>query len=368
LDTLLNGPARYTQEHHLSPLWTLAVVLGALLIEFGVVYLLIRLIIFLFQHAQSFFSWMLRRFGVGKREIEYTFLQLTFPADTTKSAYATEQLHILMRNLVGHFGFWDRLAARKRPYSLELVATKERGIRYVIRIPNYEAEVVRRTLLSFLPGLKVTETEDYMPGLAGTSAGVVELKLSGDYVLPLGNNKAIEEHDPIAYLTGHMRSLAPGELVAYQIVAIPIFSNTYPNELRRMRDVRHRIALNKELSTKLTATRIDIPALVLKILIAPVWALAMGLKLVGGILDAIMNNDIPDEWKSSTDKRRAGDPYEQELGMIIKEKLDQHLFEVSLRVLVAAPGGEGIDSRLGAIVSSFETFSSPRQRVRVRRD
>lgn len=368
LDTLLNGPARYAQEHDLSPLWTLAVVIGALLIEFGAAFLLIRLIIFLVQHTQSSFSWLLRKFGVGRREIPYTFLQLTFPADTTKSAYATEQLHILMRNLVKHFGFWDKLAGHRRPYSLELVATKDKGIRYVVRVPEYEAVMVRRTLLSFLPGLKVAEIDDYMPELAGTSVGVVELKLGGDYVLPLGLNKALDEHDPIAYLTGHMRSLAPDELVAYQIVALPVYSDTHPNELRRMRNVRHRIALNKELSKKLTTTRIDLPALILKILIAPVWALGMGLKIVGGILDAIMNNDIPDEWKSSSDKRRAGDPYEQELGATIKEKLDQHLFEVSIRLLVAAPGGEGISSRLSAIVSSFETFSSSRQAITTRRD
>jgi len=368
LDILLNGPARYTEAHDLSPLWTLAVVIGALLIEFGAAFLLIRLIIFLFQHAQSSFAWMLRKFGVGKREISYTFLQLTFPADTTKSAYATEQLHILMRNLVKNFGFWDRMAGHRRPYSLELVATKEKGIRYVIRVPEYEATIVRRTLLSFLPGLKVAEIDDYTPELSGTSVGVIELKLGDDYVLPLGVNKALDEHDPTAYLTGHMRSLAPGELVAYQIVALPIYNYTHPNELRRMRDIRHRIALNKELSPKLTTTRMDIPALALKILIAPVWALGMGLKVVGGILDAIIHNDLPDEWKSSTDKRLAGDPYEQELGMTIKEKLDQHLFEVSIRVLVAAPGGEGVSSRLGAILSSFETFSSARQSIRLRRD
>jgi hypothetical protein len=367
VDTLLNGPARYTQEHHLSSLWTLAVVFGAMFIEFGTVYLLARLIIFSFQHARSSFSWLLRRFGVSKREIDYTFLQLTFPADTTKSAYATEQLHILMRNLVKNFGFWDRMAAHRRPYSLELVATKEKGIRYVIRIPNYEADMVRRTLLSFLPGLKIAETEDYMKELPGTSAGVIELKLGNDFVLPLGDNKALAEHDPIAYLTGHMRSLAHGELVAYQIVAIPVFRDTHPNELRRMRDMRHRIALNKELSTKLTKTRVDVPAILLKTLLAPVWLLAMGLKLLGNIIVAISTSDLPEDWKS-VGKQKTSDPYEQELGTTVKAKLDQHLFEVSMRLLVATPGGEGVSDRLGAIVSAFETFRSPRQFIGTRRD
>ncbi len=99
IDTLINGPARYTQEHHLDPVWTLVIVLGALLIEFGTVYLLFLLTVKLFQYDRTFFSAFLRRIGIGKHEIEYTFLQLIFPSDTTESAYATEQLHILMRSM-----------------------------------------------------------------------------------------------------------------------------------------------------------------------------------------------------------------------------------------------------------------------------
>jgi hypothetical protein len=368
LDTLLNGPARYTQEHHLSPWWALAVVVGALLIEFGAAYLLARLIVFAFQHVQSAFAWALRWCGVGDRQIDHAFLQLTFPAATTKSAYATEQLHILMRSLVKYYGFWERAAGRKQPYSLELVATKNKGIRYVVMVPRKEAEIVKRTLLSFLPGLKVTEVEDYMSELSGASAGVVELKLSGDFILPLGDNKALAEHDPIAYLTGHMRSLDPSELVVFQIVAVPVFVHTHRNVLRHIQDAQRRIALGKQLSTELNPYQIDIGHLLLMTLLAPLWLLGMGFKFVAGIIEAVATNDLPQNWKSNGDKRRSDDPYEQELGATIKTKLDQHLFEVSMRILVATSEADKIHGRLEAIISSFETFSSSRQVIRVRRD
>jgi hypothetical protein len=161
IDTLINGPARYTQEHHFSSGWALVFVLAMLAIQCGAVYFIFLLTVKFFQYTRTFFSAFLRRIGIGKHEIEYAFLQLIFPADTTKSAYATEQLHILMRSMVKYRGFWDRLAARKQPYSLELVATRDDGIRYIICIPKRETETVKRTLLSFLPGLKVTEVEDY---------------------------------------------------------------------------------------------------------------------------------------------------------------------------------------------------------------
>jgi type IV secretory pathway TraG/TraD family ATPase VirD4 len=364
IDTLINGPARYTQEHDFSSGWALVFVLGALFIEFGVAYLLILLIIKLFQYSRTFLSLFLQRIGVGKREVEYAFLQLTFPSDTTKSAYATEQLHILMRSMVKYRSFWDRLAARKQPYSLELVATRDDGIRYIIRIPKQEAETVRRTLISFLPGLKITETEDYLPVIIESGWSIAELKLSSDFVAPLADHKTLEEHDPIAYLTGHMRSLLPDELVAFQIVAVPVFDNTHPNELRHIRDTQHRIALSKEIAPKLTAYKIDIKRILLRIAVAPFWLIAMGAKLVGVVFNAIFSGDIP---KSSGNKRLTGDPYEQELGKTIKTKLDQHLFEVTMRVLVISPDGDSAGSRLSALKSSFDTFTASYQSIANRR-
>lgn len=363
IDTLINGPARYTQEYDFSSGWALVFVLGALFIEFGVAYLLILLTIKLFQYSRTFLSLFLQRIGVGKREVEHIFLQLTFPSDTTKSAYATEQLHILMRSMVKYRGFWDKMAARKQPYSLELVATRDDGIRYIIRIPKYEVETVKRTLMSFLPGLKISETEDYLPENIESGWSIAELNLSGDFVLPLADHKTLEEHDPIAYLTGHMRSLLPDELVAFQVVAVPVFDNTHPNELRHIRDTQHRIALSKEIAPKLTAYKIDIKRILLRIAVAPFWLIAMGGKLIATVFDAF-SGDIP---KSSGNKRLTGDPYEQELGKTIKTKLDQHLFEVTMRVLVISPNGDSASSRLSALRSSFDTFTASYQSIANRR-
>ena len=351
VDTLINGPARYTQQHHLSDGWTLVVVIGALLIEFGVAYLLILLTIKFFQYSRTFFSLFLQRIGVDRHEIEHTFLQLTFPADTTKSAYATEQLHILMRSMVKYPKFWPLMAAHKKPYSLELVATRDDGIRYVIRIPKQEVETVKRTLVSFLPGLKVKEIADYLLNIDKLAWSVTELKLSGDFVLPLTSQKALEEHDPVAYLTGHMRNLLPDELVAAQIVAVPVFDNTHPNELRHIRHTQHRIALNKEIAPKLTTHKINVRRMLLYIACAPL----LPIWLVFKVIDFF---NTP-----SASNRPAGNPYEQELGKTIKSKLEQHLFEVTVRVLVASPDADSTTSRLNAVVSSFGTFTAASQSI-----
>lgn len=355
IDTLINGPARYTQEQHLGPGWTLVVIFGTLLIEVGAVCILGFLVIKAIQYWRTFFSYLLRRLGIGKDEVGYAFLQLIFPADTTKSAYATEQLHILMRSMVRYSKFWKRMAARKQPYSLELVATRDDGIRYVIRIPKQEVEAVKRTLVSFLPGLKVKETADYLQGTDNLAWSVTELKLSSDFVLPLASQKALEEHDPAAYLTGHMRNLLPDELVAVQIVAVPVLDNTHPNELRHIRHTQHRIALNKEIAPKLTTNKINVRRILLYVACLPLLPLWLVFKIVD-----FMNTP-------SSNKRPASNPYEQELGKTIRSKLDQHSFEVTMRVLVASPDADSTATRLNAVVSSFGTFTAANQSIVSRR-
>lgn len=364
LDILLNGPTHWGQAHHLTTGWLAIFAIGVLLAEFGVTYLAVYLLIKLAHYSRTIFSAALRRFGVGRHEVEQTFLQLTFPSDTSKSAYATEQLHILMRSLVGHYGFWDRLAGWKRPYSLEVVATRDEGIRYIIMVPKNAIDVVQRTLLAFLPGLKIKEVGDYLDDIS-SGANITELKLIADFVLPLNTNKALDEHDPAAYLTGHMRNLLPGELIAFQIVAMPVFRNTHPNELRHIQNTQHRIALSKEVSSKLTPYKIDAAHILSRTALAPFWLITQGMKVIGAIFDIFFYNSTPSTDNSA--KRRKDDPYETELGQTIKTKLDQHLFEVSMRVLVATPDVDSILSRRNAIVSAFRTFTGTNQSIGVRR-
>jgi hypothetical protein len=147
-----------------------------------------------------------------------------------------------------------------------------------------------------------------------------------------------------------MRSLLPDELVAFQVVAVPVFNNTHPNELRHIRDTQHRIALSKELLSKLTAHKIDMRRILLRLLFAPLWLLWLVFKFIESIVDT-----------SPSDKRLTGDPYEEELGKTIKAKLDQHLFEVSIRVLVGSPDNDA--TRINALVSSFNTFTATNQSI-----
>jgi Type IV secretion-system coupling protein DNA-binding domain len=373
LNTVLNGPSRYVTSHHYNPYLSLVIVLGVLVAEFALVYLVALLLVAAIKNIHPFISFVLRRCGVGEAEPPRTFLTLTFPSDTTKSAYATEQLHILLRSLVRYSDTWDKLAARKKPYSLELVGTHDDGIRYMLVVPRFAVEIVSRNLISFLPGLKVKEADDYMQSLKNVSVGVVELKLVSDFALPLQNHKVLTEHDPYAYLAGHMTKLAENELVAFQIVTTPIFKSIHYRVIRRANKLRGRIALGKEVSSKLTKPRTPLGYFLWLLYYPPVWYLKLNLKLFVDfmqILGTIFSSDheLPEFMNGNRDKRRSENPYEKEIVNGVKTKLSQHLFEVSMRVLVASPDKDSINSRLEALVGSFQPFTSTYQAIGARKD
>jgi hypothetical protein len=369
LDILLNGPTRWGEAHHFSTGWLALFALGVLLAEFVVLYVLAWGIFIFFQNVPSLFRLLLQKCGIGEKDVSQSFLELVFPADTTKSAYATEQLHILLRGTVKYYGFWDRLAARKKPYSLELVGTNDDGIRFVLMVPVSEADIVRRNLISFLPGLKVRQIKDYVASIQAEDTDIVELKLNGDFILPLKDHKALEEHDPFAYLTGHMTKLAADELIAFQIIAMPVFDSTHRRVTRRRRKMEDRIALGKDVISQIERQRSPLQYVLWLLWYPPVWfigAMGKSVAIAGDIIFSFLSSELPESFKSNKNKRPKDNPYDQEMGMLIKSKLDQQLYEVTIRILVSSPDSATHYSRMNALVESFKPFRTTYQSIDVR--
>jgi len=367
LDAVLNGPARYTGRHNFSSWQALVFVLGVLFAELAGLYTFVYCCFLFFRDLPALFSAVLRRFGAGEKDIPQVFLEIIFPADTTKSAYATEQLHILLRGVVKYYGFWDRCAARKKPYSLEVAGTNDGGIRFVVMVPESYADIVRRELLSFLPGLKVNRTQDYMPSVQAGDTAVTELRLAGDFIFPLQGHKALEEHDFMAHLTGHMAKLAPGDLIAYQVVAVPVYARTHHRVMRRRQHIEARIALGKEVRTQVKRQRTPLGYVLWLLWYVPLWFVAATAKcivLCGNLIALVMLHG--DGAGDATEKRRADDPYDIEMGQQSKGKLDQQLFEVTIRLLVSSTDSGVRSSRMDALVGAFRPFRSTYQSIAVR--
>lgn len=255
---------------------------------------------------------------------------------------------------------------------MEIVSSRDGGIRFLLIVPKKETDVIHRSLLSYLPGLKVKEVGDYLPQSLGNgenSVSLTELKLSSDFILPLKSQKALKEHDPISYLIGQMTKLKDGELVALQVVTTPVISSIQGGVIKRKREIMNRIRQGLPLTPVLEKNSIfsSRPSFWWLLLGFPVWiglfALKAGVALIYAILDPNSPSNPINQPSKPSEKhlQMLLNPYEQELGVIVKEKLDQHLFETSIRILVASSDADEAGSRADELVSSFGQFTSSQQ-------
>lgn len=339
-------------------LWFCTLIVAACLLILGVIPLL--------RAVLPTVSQILYRISKRPLRPQNIHLELTIPSELTKSAHATEELHGLLRGQMRYRSIFDKLAGRKKLYSLEIVASRDGGIRYLVAVPHEEAEHIQHSLLSFLPGLKIREVPDYLTVLEYTHVGVVELGLRADFALPLKEHKALNDHDPIAYITGYMTKLAPGELMALQFVTSPVQGFSHARIIRRVRKVQYAIARGQLLAPVLFGNMPGIPPALWFIIFPPLWLVIMAVKLLISIPILLFNpehSDIPILNTDNPNKREPDDPYERELSQTVKAKLDQPLFEVSMRILVATPSEEKITNRAGALVAAFRMFDSPHQAI-----
>ncbi len=343
--------------------WIVLIVLG--FIGFGL-YKFIRLLIR--SIARKFYQ-----------EDTKTFLEVTFPADTQKSAYATEQLYTLIHTLARQQGFWGRLALRKKTYSLEVISTKEDGIRYMLVIPSQNAETIKKSLYSYLPGVKIKETEDYLAEgktyAPGGTVSIIEFKLSDHISLPLNMQKNLDEYDPISYLTGVMTKLQPTELVAYQVVITPLLSSIHTKEAKELNRIQKKIHNGEPLAPEVFPNIImhtfrfivSLPVISLLWLLTKItFAIVLGIvKFIFGIIEiaATIYAKVPPSQNSNAPRlpSEMTSPYERELKTIVKDKLDQSLFEVSIRMLVYAKEEKDLDMRTSGFVAALGPFSSSYQ-------
>lgn len=322
------------------------------------------------------FKWLGRKLFIKKEPL--VFLELTFPTMNSKTPYATEQFFSLLHTLARQRSFAHRVFGHKKTYSLEITASKEQGIRYVLAIPGNESSIIGKSLLSFLPGLKIKEIDDYLPDDLrnkkktdnGKKSGIIELKLSNDFVLPLQQHKALDEHDPIAYLTGNMTKLDPDELMVFQAVATPINRSTHRSVLRHLDKIQKLIYTNQPLTGALfTGMEQKVLAVPLVILMALLNAFSQFIQFFANIFLMIWDDANHINTRVQTravvqavnSRQEILNPYEQQLQTEVKEKIDKQMFEVSLRLLVQSDNSSEYAVRTSGFLASLSSLGSPYQ-------
>jgi len=354
----------------LSPMWMTIILIAGPILLIVLLYVLVKMFLGIMKVVIPLFFSLFARKKTDKK-----ILQLIFPSDASKSAYATEQLYTLLHTLSRQVSFRDRITQRKNEYSLEIVSTKNEGIRYLLTADSKFIEIISHNLLSYLPGIKIKEVNDYLTTLKSDqtterSIRFVEVKLSSHFALPLNTQKILGENDPIAYLTGNMTNLRADDLISFQIVVSPVMNAFHQKIIMELKEIKNRIYRGLPLTE--TVFKNAFQKLVALPLISIIWFLVKGIgKIVHilflfiiSIIPAIMDTSgksVPIFQTTPISPQETLNPYEQELSGIIKDKIDRSLFETSIRLLVVTAKEEESKTRVSGLIASFGQLSSPYQ-------
>ncbi len=311
---------------------------------------------------------------------ENVFLEINFPVKTSQSSYSTEQLFALIHALASRQrSFIKGLIGIKKTYSLEIASSRDEGIKFYLSAPPKDAEILKGGLLSYLPGIKVKLVDDYLNRTSKSKASeyflsLFDLKLLNSFPHPLKKQKLLEEHDPIAFLTGMMTKLSSGELISFQIITTPVLNTTHGMIINKIKKIKERIRKGKPISPLLNESIFqklaDLPGSNVLIFVFKIIAGVLGfvLKIIITIPLAIFGDSkqplpilMSDEVKVNI--QEILNPYEKQLSEEVKEKIDQHLFETTIRVLIMVKDDEDLDRRVDGIASSFSSFDSTYQSI-----
>lgn len=289
---------------------------------------------------------------------QLAFLELTPAANNDKTPDATNQLLIALHGLGGSYTWQDRLLGRRHIYTLEIVASKSEGIRFIMSCDAGSKEAVEHLISSYASDIKVKEVSD-PPSHASMRAKILEFRQSAHFAFPLRSHNSFESHDPVGYLTTAMTKLAPDEQMAMQLVIRPI-------RVRAADSIKRKLMINDDLVSELSRQNSSI----LGIVPAFVGDLLFG--LVDIVSDIFSGGTSKEAYRTKTSEQdhdrqvakrikpaRTLSSFEQQLVQTISDKVGQPLFAVDIRVRIDVATNERYASRKKSILSALNLYATP---------
>jgi len=279
------------------------------------------------------------------------FLEITPPQTTDVSPVATAQLFNLISGLIDRSSWIDRLLLRQSSCSFEIVSQKETGIRFILRVPEHMSLPLEKNLRSYMPGIKIKETADYLPDNLeeNRNAGVFEFQLNKHFSWPLNEQTDLESHDPLAYLTGAMTQLKNDEILAIQIIMRPLNGLDQHLVRREISKIQTAIRHNKFADLDNDTAVEQVTYGFIKVLEAIVHIVMIPLIFVADFVTG--NPPLPPE----KDGARIVTPADREREEIVKAKIYQPLFETTVRTLLVTEN-DLMPARVKGLMTSFLSF------------
>jgi hypothetical protein len=270
----------------------------------------------------------------------YSIIELRPQRNSNKTPLATKHLIKQLHELNSTYSWKNNILGRSNSFSLEIISTRDLGIRFLVRISSDKVEAFKRQLAAFMPSVRFKEVEDYitLDLIEGQYTSLMEFKQAGHFAFPLATHDSLKEHDPIAYLTGAMTKLQPNELIAYQLVLSP-------SVVRKARTMSNKIASGNELSL-IGGDSLSLAGIIRLLLRTLELSLKTINYLSGGKQTKRSNGH--ESYRSSSANQSL---------ISVQTKLSQPLFRASLRTLVISTNEGRNKSITASITASFASYS-----------
>jgi len=295
-----------------------------------------------------------------------TILEIRPPSISLQSAFSTKQLFTILHSLTHDLSLGEKLLKVKKRMSYEIVSTREEGIRYLLYLPQEDVPIVTKNIRAYVPEVVISEINDYIPqkleGLQKKQYSLTELKLSYPYVFSLQEQDILTQYDPIAYLTAHMTKLDPDEVIAFQIITTPVTASSHGAITEKIYCLNKRIQEGKDIKAEIRKkTSQNIVSTLISFTFNALFDLAK--TLVNWIMDFATATRRPyyqpvhityEPVKNEEDLTAN----EKETQEQVEKKINQSLFEVTLRLFITGSSKEHIELRKKGIVASLATFKN----------
>jgi len=277
-------------------------------------------------------------------------LELTPPSRISKTPESTTQLFSVIHGLRAARTIKEKLLRRTPSITLEIVSTKNDGVRFLIEIEESLSTKLQKMLAAYLPDSKVKLVE--IP--KNYNARVNEFKQANHFVLPLTTSRAFEQYDPLSYITAAMTKLDDTEQLSLQLVIQPI---KLPEATRLSR----RILSNEDILKHVSRGHFSL----MHKLTSLITGVLLGITdTVGEVSNGTTSSYHQDKsakdaaFQAQVQKRqrpaRTLSAFELELMESMHQKVSQPLFQADLRI--TASGNNAFD-QLQSIRSALDGYS-----------
>jgi hypothetical protein len=283
-------------------------------------------------------------------------MEITPPLTGKRTAQATEQLFVVLHGLGSSRSLLDRLLGRPTLISCKIIASRDKGIRYVISVDANLIGNLEQLVHAYLSAAKTTlfTEETILPD----DTVIQSYKSQSHFAFPLAAHVALEEHDPLTYVTNAMANLDAGEGMVVQLIMSPV-------RLREAGLLARKILGNEDIIGQLGGHRIPLIGNMLGLLSRLMLDVTelVGTTYHGATYSSYKGNQNNNQQKLQIARRdrpaRTLSAFELELMESMHHKLNQPLFAVSIGVAVVAKTKTKRTQRLSAVRTALGSYHTP---------